>query len=82
MLEPDVQKIGCLSIFTARACARGKVIGHVVVVVVVVVISRKIAISRGLGISATGKHNKSVKHDEKRASVCFESRDMVHERHK
>ena len=38
-------------IFTPRACARGKVIGRVVVVVVVVVVvSRKIAISGGLGI--------------------------------
>ena len=37
---------------TPRACARDKVIGRVVVVVVVVVVivvSRKIAISRGLG---------------------------------
>ena len=47
-------------VITPRACARGKVIDRVVVVVVVV--SRKIAISR--------------------ASVCFESRDMLHERHK
>ena len=36
-------------LITPRACARGKVIGRVVVVVVVVVVSRKIAISRGLG---------------------------------
>ena len=59
------------SIFTPRSCARGKVIGRVVVVivVVVVVISRKIAISRGLGTSATGKHNALVKLDEKRTSV-------------
>ena len=34
-------------IITPRTCARGKVIGHVVVVVVVV--STKITISRGLG---------------------------------
>ena len=32
-------------VFTPRACARGKVIGRVVVVVVVVVVSTKIAIS-------------------------------------
>ena len=42
-----------MKLITPRACARGKVIGHVVVVivvvVVVVVISRKIAISGGLG---------------------------------
>ena len=36
-------------LITLRACARGKVIGRVVVVVVVVVVSTKIAISRGLG---------------------------------
>ena len=38
-------------VVTPRACARGKVIGRVVVVVVVVivVVSRKIAISGGLG---------------------------------
>ena len=37
-------------IITPRACARGKVIGRVVVVVVVVVISTKIAISRDIAI--------------------------------
>ena len=31
---------------------------------------------------ATTKYNKSVALGEKRASVCFESRDMVHEHHK
>ena len=38
-------------LITPRACARGKVIGRVVVVVVVIVVivSRKIAISRDLG---------------------------------
>ena len=42
----------CSIIFTPRACARGKVIGCVVVVVVVVivVVSTKIAISRDVGI--------------------------------
>ena len=38
-----------ITFITPRACARGKVIGRVVVVVVVVVVSRKIAISGGLG---------------------------------
>ena len=71
-----------LFIFTPRACARGKVIGRVVVVVVVVVVSRKIAISGGLGTWATSKHNESVEFGEKRAPVCFELRDMVHKRHK
>ena len=39
-------------IITPRACARGKVIGRVVVivVVVVVVVSTKIAISRDIGV--------------------------------
>ena len=36
-------------LITPRACARGKVIGRVVVVIVIVVVSTKIAISRGLG---------------------------------
>ena len=40
-----------LGFITPRACARGKVIGCVVVVVVVVVVvSTKIAISRDIGI--------------------------------
>ena len=34
------------AIITPRACARGKVIGRVVIVVVIVVVSTKIAISR------------------------------------
>ena len=38
-----------LSIFTLRACARGKLVIGRVVVVVVIVVSRKIAISQGLG---------------------------------
>ena len=38
-----------MHVITPCACARGKVIGRVVVVVVVVVVGRKIAISRGLG---------------------------------
>ena len=37
-------------LITPRACARGKVIGCIVVVVVVVVIGTKIAISRDVGI--------------------------------
>ena len=39
-----------LFIITPRTCARGKVIGRVVVVVIVFVISTKIAISRDVGI--------------------------------
>ena len=39
-----------MGFITPRACARGKVIGCVVVVVVVVVVSTKIAISRDIGV--------------------------------
>ena len=60
-------KHATIIIFTPHACARGKVIGRIVVVV-----SRKIAISRGLGTWATGKYNESVGFGEKLASVCFE----------
>jgi hypothetical protein len=38
--------------------------------------------SRHLGVSATRKHNKSIELGEKLASVCFKSRDMIHESHK
>ena len=58
---------------TPRTCARGKVIGRIVVVV-----STNIAISRGL----TRKHDELVAFDEKRASECFESKVMVHDCHK
>ena len=37
-------------IFTLRACARGKVIGSVIVIVIVVVVSTKIAKSQKLGV--------------------------------
>ena len=74
------------NIITPRACARGKVIGCVVVVVVVivvvVVVSTKIAISRDVGIYATRKHSESIKFGEKLASVCVKSMDTVHGRHK
>ena len=53
-------------IITPCACARGKVIGRVVIVVVVVV--TKIAISRCLGTYATRKHNESVAFGKKQAS--------------
>ena len=38
------------ALVTPRACARGKVIGRVVVVVVVVVVSTKIAISQDVDV--------------------------------
>ena len=64
-------------VFTPRACTRGKVIGRVVVVV-----STKITIFRDVGVQATRKHDESIEFGEKLASVCVESRDTVHDRHK
>ena len=57
-------------IITPGACARGKVIGCVVIVVIVVVVH---TISWDLGTSATQKYNESVKIGEKLASGCLES---------
>ena len=68
-----------LHVITPRACARGKVIGSVVVVVFV---NKKITKSRHLGTLATHKHNKSVEFDEKLASLCFESSGMTYKHHK
>jgi hypothetical protein len=44
--------------------------------------TQKIAISRDLGTWATRKHNESIELGEKLASVCFKSRDTIHECHK
>ena len=71
-----------MEIITPRACARGKVIGRVVVVVVVMVVSTKIAISRDVDVKATRKHNESIEFGEKLASVSVKSMDTVHGRHK
>ena len=49
-VAPSILRQCVLVIITPRACARGKVIGRVVVVVVVVVVSTKIAISRDVGV--------------------------------
>jgi hypothetical protein len=46
------------------------------------VVCTKIARSRHLGISATRKYNESIGLGKKLASVCFKSRDMIHEHHK
>ena len=62
-----------------RTCARGKVIGGVVVVVVVV--HKKIARSWDLGTSATRKYNESVEIGEKLASGCLESSGMAYKLH-
>ena len=63
-------------IITPHACARGKVISHVVVAVVVV--STNIAISRDLGTCATHEHKESVEFGEKLASVYFKSIDTIY----
>ena len=65
-------------IITPCACARGKVIGHVVVVVVVIVVVVIIVhtISWDLGTSATQKYNESVEVGEKLASGCLELSGM------
>ena len=60
----------CITIITPRACARGKVIGRVVVIVIVVIVH---AISWDLNTLATQKYNKSVEIGEKLASGCLES---------
>ena len=54
---------------TPRACARGKAMS---VVVVVVVVDTKIARSRVLGIYACCKHNQSVDIGEKLVCTLFE----------
>jgi hypothetical protein len=56
--------------------SRGKVIGWLSSV------DTKIAISRDLGTWATRKYNESIESGEELASVCFKSRDTMHERHK
>ena len=64
-------------IITTRACARGKVIGSVVVVA-----NKKIARSQHLGTLVTYKHNKSVEFGKKLASLCFESSGTAYKHHK
>ena len=66
-------------IITLRACARGKVIGCVIVVVVIVAVDTKITKSGDLGIWPSYEHNEYV---EKLASVCLESNGMAYKRHK
>jgi hypothetical protein len=68
-------------ILLPRAHAQGgKVIGlGVVVVVVVIVVTPKIGISRDLGTWATHKRKESMGIGEKLASVCFKSKETVHE---
>jgi hypothetical protein len=64
-----------------RTCAvRGKAIG----LSVCLSVCTKIAISsyRDLGAWVTRQQNESIELSEKLASVCFKSRDTIHERHK
>jgi hypothetical protein len=57
----------------------GKAIG---LCVCLSICGNKIAISWDLGTWATRRHNESIKLDEKLASVCFKSRDTIHEYHR
>ena len=79
----DVVNKILMTFITPRACARGKVIGRVVVIVVVVVIvHKKITRSRDLGTSVTRKYNKFVEVIKKLALGCLESSGMVYKLHK
>ena len=49
---------------------------------VVIVVSKKIAISRVLGVWATRKYDKSIEFGEKLASVRFKLKDTLHKRDK
>ena len=69
----------CLVVITPRACARGKVIGSVVVVVVVVVVSTKIAKSQKVGAWQSALCHQTVESHEKLSFVCFKSLRTPHE---
>ena len=71
-------------IITLRACARGKVIGRIIVVVlvVVIVVHKKIARSWDLGTSATQKYNESVEVGEKLVLGCLKSSGTAYKFHK
>ena len=77
----DEESSGVIVVITPCACARGKVIGRIVVVVVVV-IHKKIARSWDLGTLAARKYNKSVEIGEKLALGCLESSGTVYKLHK
>ena len=70
---------GSPAIITPRACARGKVIGFVVVVVVVVV-HKKIARSRLIRVIAMGYRHDDVKNGEKLTKFCFNALGNGHKR--
>ena len=71
-------------IITSCACARGKVIGYIVVVVVVVivVVDTKIAKSRKIGIEQTTLCHQMVESHEKLSHVCFKSLRTAHKHYK
>ena len=68
-------------IITPHACARGKVIG-LVIVVVFVIVHTKIARSRLLGVLASGQYCHDVENGEKVMSFCFKALNKDHEYYK
>ena len=64
------------------ACARGKVIGFVVVVVVVDIVSTKIAKSQKIGVWQSALCHQTVESHEKLCSVRFKSLRKAHEHYK
>ena len=69
-----MNKIHSDLIFTPRACARGKEISCVVIIVV----STRISISQGLGTRETSKQNESVAFDEN-GLQCASNRGTCHD---
>ena len=65
-------------LITPRTCARGKVIGHIVIVVVM---DKKITKSGDLGTWVSCKHD-YVEFGKKLASVCSESSGAAYKHHK
>ena len=72
--------MNALGLVTPSACARGKVIGHVIVVVVV--IHTKITRFRLLGVSASVQYSHNVECDKKVMSFCFKALDKGHKGYK
>jgi hypothetical protein len=73
--------VHCLFITPRAHAQQGKAIG-LSVVCCLSSVDPKIAISQDLGTWATRKYNESIEPGEKLASVCFKSRDTIHECHK
>ena len=65
-----------LTIFTPHVCARGKVIGFIVVVIVVV--STKITKSQKVGAGQSALCHQTIESHEKLSSVCFKSLRTAH----